>query len=110
MLDDGAAAWEIDTWLMSCRVLGRKVEEAMLGEIAARAQASGIARLIGRYLPTAKNGMVREHYAKLGFDLRAEDADGRREFVLALDGFTGETVPMEIRRQAAPEAETLVHA
>lgn len=109
MLDDGAPAWDIDTWLMSCRVLGRKVEEAMLGEIAAQAQVSGIARLIGRYLPTAKNGMVREHYAKLGFDLRAEDEEGRREFVLALDGFTSEAVPMEIRRPTL-DAEHLIPA
>ncbi len=58
----------IDTWLMSCRVLGRQVEEATLGCLVRAAQASGARTLIGAYRPTAKNAMVAEHYAKLGFD------------------------------------------
>ncbi len=63
----GAAAWDLDSWLMSCRVLGRRVEEAMLAHIAQAAQAKGIRYLLGRYIPTARNSMVKEHYAKLGF-------------------------------------------
>jgi FkbH-like protein len=61
------AAWDLDTWLMSCRVLGRRVEEAMLAHVADTAKAKGVRWLIGRYIPTAKNGMVAEHYARLGF-------------------------------------------
>ena len=57
--------WEIDTWLMSCRVLGRRVEEAALNHLAAAAKADGAEALVGRYLPSAKNRMVAEHYAKL---------------------------------------------
>jgi len=57
----------IDTWLMSCRVLGRQVEEATLGVVAGHAARKGAAALVGEYRPTAKNGMVAEHYAKLGF-------------------------------------------
>ena len=71
----GERTWEIDTWLMSCRVLGRRVEHMVLREIVMQARARGIERLVGRYLPTERNGMVREHYAKLGFRLAAE-ADG----------------------------------
>jgi FkbH-like protein len=66
-LPAGEDAWEIDTWLMSCRVLGRGVERAMLREIVHHARARGVGRLIGRYVPSARNGMVAEHYAKLGF-------------------------------------------
>jgi FkbH-like protein len=58
----------LDTWLMSCRVLGRQVEEATLNLVAQRALELGARRLIGEYLPTKKNGMVREHYRKLGFE------------------------------------------
>ncbi len=58
---------EIDTWLMSCRVLGRQVQEATLNLIVERASAMGKKRLIGVYLPTAKNGMVKDHYRELGF-------------------------------------------
>ncbi len=57
----------IDTWLMSCRVLGRQVEQASLNIVAAEAHRLGATGLIGEYRPTAKNGMVKEHYQKLGF-------------------------------------------
>jgi FkbH-like protein len=57
----------IDTWLMSCRVLGRTVETATLNLIAQEARRMGARRLIGEYIPSGKNGMVREHYARLGF-------------------------------------------
>jgi len=59
--------WTIDTWLMSCRVLGRKVEQMVLREILLRAREAGIDRLQGRYMPTEKNALVRDHYDKLGF-------------------------------------------
>jgi FkbH-like protein len=62
-----AAAWEIDTWLMSCRVLGRGVERAVLRELLHHARARDVARLVGRYLPTPRNALVRDHYANLGF-------------------------------------------
>ena len=58
----------VDTWLMSCRVLGRQVEEATLNVLVTEARAVGIGRLVGEYRPTAKNAMVRDHYAKLGFE------------------------------------------
>jgi len=57
----------IHTWLMSCRVLGRGVENATLGLLIAAAKQRGISRLVGEYLPTEKNGMVADHYKKLGF-------------------------------------------
>ncbi len=57
----------IDLWLMSCRVLGRKVEEAILADVIARARALGARRLVGEYCPTPKNGLVRELYPRLGF-------------------------------------------
>lgn len=57
----------IDTWVMSCRVLGRGVEAAALHVLAQRAEALGARALIGEYRPTAKNGLVKEHYSKLGF-------------------------------------------
>jgi FkbH-like protein len=66
------AAWSeeyllIDTWLMSCRVLGRHVERAALEVLAAQAQRRGATCLIGEYRATPRNGLVADHYAKLGF-------------------------------------------
>ncbi|MGO9596250.1 MAG: HAD-IIIC family phosphatase [Steroidobacteraceae bacterium] len=66
----------IDTWLMSCRVLGRQVEAATLNLIVAEAHRLGAIELIGEYRPTKKNGMVREHYARLGFKLMEQREDG----------------------------------
>ncbi|MCQ4314364.1 HAD-IIIC family phosphatase [Pseudomonas stutzeri] len=57
----------IDSWLMSCRVLGRQVEEAVLDVLAKAAIAAGYKALIGEYRPTERNGMVAEHFPRLGF-------------------------------------------
>jgi FkbH-like protein len=57
----------IDTWLMSCRVLGRQVEEEVINQLSAIARERGFARIIGEYIPTAKNGMVRDLYQRMGF-------------------------------------------
>jgi FkbH-like protein len=77
----------IDTWLMSCRVLGRGVEQTTLNLIAAEAKRLGAQRLIGEYRPTAKNGMVRDHYAKLGFAPLAEFDGGNTRWELRLEDF-----------------------
>jgi FkbH-like protein len=78
----------IDTWLMSCRVLGRQVEPTTLNLIAERAKALGARRLLGDYSPTGKNAMVRDHYAKLGFEVLETRADGGSRAALDLTGFT----------------------
>jgi len=77
----------IDTWLMSCRVLGRQVEPTTLNLIAAEASRLGAARLIGEYVPTKKNAMVRDHYEKLGFAVAQRAADGASRAVLELSTF-----------------------
>lgn len=75
----------IDTWLMSCRVLGRKVEEAMMNVVAQTAQKLGSKWLLATYRPTSKNAMVRDHYEKLGFSsVNGGAADGERDFRLAI--------------------------
>jgi FkbH-like protein len=66
----------LDTWLMSCRVLGRQVEEATMNLVAERALELGATALVGEYIPTKKNGMVREHYRKLGFECDALEETG----------------------------------
>ncbi|WP_202962911.1 HAD-IIIC family phosphatase [Chryseobacterium sp. P1-3] len=57
----------IDTWLMSCRVLKRGMEDFTLNTIVDIAQKNGYKYIVGEYLPTAKNQMVKDHYEKLGF-------------------------------------------
>ena len=74
-------------WLMSCRVLKRDMELAMLDALAARCQALGVGKIRGYYYPTAKNGMVREFYGRLGFAKVSEDASGNTVWDLDLAGY-----------------------
>ncbi len=76
---------DIDTWLMSCRVLKRGVEQFVLNHLAALARARGLAALRGEYIPTAKNALVRDHYEKLGFARLGGDDSGRTTWILRLD-------------------------
>ena len=76
---------ELDTWLMSCRVLGRGVEAASLTLAAAEARRLGATTLLGRYVPTPRNAMVRDHYARLGFKPGEEAPDGSTTATLELD-------------------------
>jgi len=86
----------IDTWLMSCRVLGRNVEEATLNILAERVREFGCDSLIGTYLPTAKNGMVSEHYQRLGFSLMEAFENGSTTWRLPLDKFVPREAPMRV--------------
>lgn len=90
----GPDTWVIDTWLMSCRVLGRKVEQMVLREILLQARAAGIELLIGTYRPTEKNALVRDHYEKLGF----------KAFERRPDGTSVWTMPTVVEIDAPPMA------
>lgn len=66
----------MELWLMSCRVLKRDMEFAMMDELVEKAKAIGIKKIVGYYYPTAKNSMVKEFYAIQGFSKIAEDGEG----------------------------------
>ena len=66
----------LDLWLMSCRVLKRDMEFAMMDELVSGCVQRRITTIYGYYYPTAKNNMVREFYGLQGFEKIAEDADG----------------------------------
>ncbi len=101
------ADWEIDTWLMSCRVLGRKVEFAVLQELIAQARARAIERLLGYYLPTEKNRLVEDHYANLGFTRLDAQADGSTSWQLRIETAPVLRSPIRIRRVGfTPPVET----
>ena len=57
----------VETWLMSCRVLKRGMEDFTLNTMVAAAKVRGYKRIVGEYIPTAKNGMVADHYRRMGF-------------------------------------------
>jgi FkbH-like protein len=88
----------IDTWLMSCRVLGRQVEQATMNQLCALCSELGMSRIVGEYWPTAKNGMVRDHYKKLGFELIEDLPDGRQRWQLELQSYTPFPTFIEVTR------------
>jgi FkbH-like protein len=100
-------AFDIDTWLMSCRVLGRRVEEATLQEILFHARRHGIETLIGTYRPTERNSLVEKHYEKLGFALVEKKADGTTVWRLDVAATPEIALPMKILRQGFAEAVEL---
>ncbi|HRO42890.1 MAG TPA: HAD-IIIC family phosphatase [Flavipsychrobacter sp.] len=59
----------IDTWIMSCRVLKRGVENFTLNKIIVLAKENGYRKVVGEYIPTPKNGLVKNHYESLGFKM-----------------------------------------
>lgn len=74
------ALFHIDLWLMSCRVLKRDMEFAMMDELVRKCSDKGIGRLMGYYYPTAKNGMVKDFYKLQGFTKLKEDEEGNTEW------------------------------
>lgn len=100
--------WEIDTWLMSCRVLGRRVENMVLREILAHAHEAGIRKLVGVYLPTDRNKLVIDHYSKLGFIKTREEESGATYWEMPVEGTEPEGAPMKIiSRGFASTTETV---
>ena len=75
----------IDTWLMSCRVLKRGVERLLLNHLAACARSRGLQRILGEYIPTSKNALVRRHYQDLGFSSLNPSAAGLTHWELRVD-------------------------
>lgn len=77
---------DIESFLLSCRVLGRSIESGVLSYATEVARQAGATHLRGRYVATAKNGIVRDLYARHGF--RAAGGDGSAELWEAeLQGF-----------------------
>ena len=100
----------IDTFLMSCRVMGRCVEQALLARLADEAHQLGCTRLLGDYLPTAKNGVVETFYPDHGFEPRGDLPGGGSRYQLDLRVASVEW-PEFIRREdreapARPSART----
>jgi FkbH-like protein len=90
--------WEIDTWLMSCRVLGRRVEQAVLQELVLHARRLGITQIAGTYLPTERNRLVEDHYAKLGFTQCEAQAQGATRWTLEVADCAEFDLPMHVVR------------
>ena len=81
----------IDTFLLSCRVLGRSVELSFWSHVMDAARSRNCRSMIAEYLPTAKNDQVRDFWDRLGFELVGEDPAGGRNY--RVDLATGHLAP-----------------
>jgi FkbH-like protein len=82
---------DIVSWVMSCRVMSRRLEEFVLDQLVEEAERSGVEELLGRYIPTAKNRLVAGHFERLGFRRIDELSDGSTAWSLSV----AEYVPWE---------------
>ena len=80
-------ALHIELWIMSCRVLKRDMEFAMMDALAASCRDAGVKTVYGYYYPTPKNGMVRDFYRLQGFTKIAEDDAGNTSWQLDLESY-----------------------
>ncbi len=94
---------DIELWLMSCRVLKRDMELAMLDELVRRAKDKGITRINGFYYKTHKNSMVAELYSSFGFTLDKKLDNGDSEWHLDIEGYENKNKVIKIRDKENPE-------
>jgi FkbH-like protein len=108
IFDRDSPEWNCDTWLMSCRVLGRRVEEMVLSIVVDAARGAGAKILKGTYIPTKKNGMVADQFARLGFTKASHLPDGTTTWTLPLETYDPPRLPMQVIRvndtATAPQA------
>jgi FkbH-like protein len=78
---------EIDEYLMSCRVLQRGVENFAMNNIFAYAARRGAERVVGHYIPTTKNGMVKDFFKSFGFERIPQYGAGASQWALAVEAY-----------------------
>jgi FkbH-like protein len=83
LLATAADTWRIDTFLLSCRVIGRSIEDALVAHMVSEATRAGAAMLVGEFIQTKKNVPARDFYKRLGFAL-AEATDSCEQWCLVL--------------------------
>ena len=93
---NSAPIFHIDLWLMSCRVLKRGMEDAMMDCLVAECKARGISKIRGYYYPTAKNKMVKDFYAQFGFKKTVEDSGGNTTWEREIGDYTNKNTVIAV--------------
>lgn len=88
---------DIILWLMSCRVLRRDMEFAMLNSLVLASREAGISKIRGKYIPSAKNSMVKELYGSFGFKKVSEDSGETSIWELDTDSFIPKPLHIKIK-------------
>ena len=80
----------IDLWIMSCRVLKRDMEFAMMDSLIKKCRENSVKTVYGYYYPTAKNAMVKDFYRLQGFEKIEEDEQGNTKWQLDVETYTNQ--------------------
>lgn len=88
----GNTTWRIDSLLMSCRVLGRTIEDAFVNYILTEARRQGVRYVIGEFIPTGKNEIVSGFYSQAGFHPQ-DVGEGGNQWILDIITYTSRTFP-----------------
>lgn len=100
--DSDTTVFHIDLWLMSCRVLKRDMEVAMMDSLVARCMERGITKIYGYYYPTAKNAMVKNFYADREFTQLSCDSAGNTVWEFAIpDDYQAKNEVMTVKKEMA---------
>jgi FkbH-like protein len=95
----------VDEWLMSCRVLGRGVEQYTMNYVVEFARRHGFDTIVGTYIPTAKNGMVKEFYRQFGFEQRGTDGAGVSTWCLDVCSYEMQETYMAEAKSQTPRSD-----
>ena len=87
----------IDLWLMSCRVLKRGMEYAMLDRLVEECKKQGISEIMGYYIPTKKNGMVAHLYEEFGFTGVVCNSVGNSVWKLDAEGYSPKNKAIKVK-------------
>jgi methylmalonyl-CoA epimerase len=90
--DKGSGEWEVDNFLLSCRVIGRTVETAILATIIEQARAAGARKIGGWFIPTKKNAPAKDFYSQHRFTKILEEG-GRQRWEMDLTTSTVDAPP-----------------
>lgn len=95
----------IELWLMSCRVLKRNMELAMLDELAAQCRIHNISTVIGYYFKTPKNNMVAELFGDLGFELAEKKENGDSVWRLDIGAYKNKNNVIQVNKESEKKYE-----
>jgi len=96
---------KVDTWIMSCRVLGRRVEELILNIIVDKAKELGCFRIIGQYIQTNKNALVKDLYSNLGF-VDAGSVEKTKLYSFQVETFEAKKIPIVLEPNHISQEES----
>lgn len=88
IIKESSDVWSVDTFLLSCRILGRRIEAVFLAKLIERAKSEGVRSILGEFIPTDKNMPASNFYKDMKFELLEKKNDGSQRWSLNIQDRT----------------------